>query len=109
MDTLKKLEKNGIHMSYEDVVKICERYRIAELSLFGSVIRDDFKENSDVDFIVVWENSSMNNDRWDFITIIDDFTRLLNREVDVIDVDELTNPIRRKSILSTCEMIYAVQ
>jgi len=109
MDTLKKLEKNGIHMSYEDVVKICERYRIAELSLFGSVIRDDFNENSDVDFLVVWENSSMNNDRWDFITIIDDFTRLLNREVDVIDVDELTNPIRRKSILSTCEMIYAVQ
>jgi len=109
MDTLKKLEKNGVHLTYEDVVKICEKYRIAELSVFGSAIRDDFNENSDVDFLVVWENYRKNNDRWDFITIIDDFSRLLNREVDVIDVDELTNPIRRKSILSTCEMIYAVQ
>jgi len=109
MDTLKKLEKNGIHLSYEDVVKICERYRIAELSVFGSAIRDDFNENSDVDFLVVWENYRMNNDTMDFVRIVDDFSHLISREVDVIDVDELTNPIRRKSILSTCEMIYAVQ
>jgi len=109
METLKKLEKNGINLKYEDVVTICEKYRIAELSVFGSAIRDDFNEKSDVDFLVVWENYRKNNDTWDFITIIDDFTRLLNREVDVVDVDELTNPIRRKSILSTCEMIYAVQ
>ena len=88
MDTLKKLEKNGIHLSYEDVVKICERYRIAELSVFGSAIRDDFNENSDVDFLVVWENYRKNNDTMDFLRIVDDFSQLISREVDVIDVDD---------------------
>ena len=50
MDTLKKLERNGVFLRYEDVVRICQKYKIVEMSVFGSSIRDDFKEDSDVDF-----------------------------------------------------------
>ena len=109
MDILKKLEKNGVHLKYEDVVKICEKYHLTELSIFGSAIRDDFKEDSDVDLLVVWENYLEKNQPWDFIDIRDDFKRLLNREVDIVDKDGIQNPIRREMILSTYEVVYAHQ
>jgi len=109
MDTLKKLEKNGVHLKYDDIVQICEKYHLTELSIFGSAIRDDFKEDSDVDILVVWDNYLKKNQPWDFIDIRDDFERLLNREVDIVDKDGIQNPIRRNMILSSYEVVYAHQ
>ena len=109
MNTLEKLERNGVHLKYEDVVRICEKYHISELSIFGSAIREDFHENSDVDILVVWEDYMNKNDSWDFITIVDDFEELLGREVDVIDKECIRNPIRREEIMSTHEVVYVTQ
>jgi len=108
-ETLKKLAKNGVHLNYNDVVKICKKYHISELSIFGSAIRDDFKEDSDVDILVVWENYRKKNNRWDFVTIVDDFSELLDREVDVVDKDGLKNPIRRADILANSEIVYVAK
>lgn len=106
MGILEKLEKNGVHLSYEDVVRICEKYQLSELSVFGSVIRDDFGVDSDVDILISYENV-WNNDPFDDLHIKWEFKELLNREIDIVDKDGLKNPIRREEILSTCEVIYA--
>ena len=109
MNVLDKLARNGITLTYEDIVRLCVKYHITKMSIFGSVLRDDFSNRSDVDILVSYENYKENNNPFDFLYIEDDFEQLLNREVDVVDIDELTNPIRRKKILSTCEVVYAVQ
>jgi hypothetical protein len=44
MNTLEKSEKNGIVFKYDDVVILCQKYQISELSIFGSSLRDDFKK-----------------------------------------------------------------
>jgi predicted nucleotidyltransferase len=107
--TLKKIERNGVYLDYKIIEQICKKYHISELSLFGSVLRDDFREDSDIDILLVWEDYKNKNNRWDFVYIVDEFKKLLGREVDVIDKEELTNPVRREDILSSLEVVYATQ
>ena len=107
MEVLNKMRKNGVDIKNEDIVRICEKYGIKELSVFGSSIRDDFREDSDVDFLVTFmENSKLT--LFDIVDLKDDFISILDREVDIVEKEALRNPIRKKIILSTAEVIYAV-
>jgi predicted nucleotidyltransferase len=107
MDIYKKLEKNGIYITHNDIERICKKYNLAELSIFGSSIRDDFNEDSDVDllisFINIWENHP-----FDLLYIEEEFKVLLNKNIDVVCKDGLKNPIRKKNILSNREILYAI-
>ena len=106
METIEKLQKNGVFLNYNDVIKLCKKYYVVELSIFGSSLRDDFNENSDVDILVSFERNS-NITLFDIIEIENEFTKLLNRKVDVVERESLKNPIRKNKILSTREIIYA--
>ena len=48
MNTYEKLKKNGLIVNPIDIERLCIKHKIKELSIFGSAIRDDFDENSDV-------------------------------------------------------------
>ena len=50
--------KLPIPLNTEKINNFCQRHRIRKLSLFGSILREDFRENSDVDFLVVFELDS---------------------------------------------------
>ena len=107
METIKKLEKNGIHFSFEELVELCEKYYLSELSIFGSSLRDDFNGESDIDILVSWKNYQKFNKPWDFINIEEDFKVLFNRKVDIVEKEALSNPIRRQDILAQSEILYA--
>jgi predicted nucleotidyltransferase len=106
MNTIEKLQKNGIFLNYDDIVILCEKYHINELSIFGSSLRDDFNKNSDIDILVSF-NEGSNITLFDIIELEKDFSELLNREVDIVEKESLKNPIRKDRILSTREIIYA--
>jgi len=106
VDTIEKLKKNGIFLSYNDIINLCNKYYIIELSVFGSSLRDDFTQNSDVDFLVSFDQNSKIT-LFDIIELENDFSKLLNREVDIVEKESLKNPIRKNKILSTREIIYA--
>jgi len=106
METMEKLQKNGVFLNYSDVKKICKKYFIIELSLFGSSIRDDFTQNSDIDFLVSFKQNSKIT-LFDIIELENEFAKLLNRKVDVVEKESLKNPIRKNKILTTREIIYA--
>ena len=106
METLMKLQKNGIYLHYEDIVSICERYRLSELSIFGSSIRDDFNEDSDIDILIAYEDV-WQNDPFDFLDIKEELEQLTGRAVDISFRDGLRNPIRREDILGSREILYA--
>lgn len=95
-----------------DPVKIkafCEKWKIKELSLFGSVLRDDFGPESDVDVLVSYSDG--------FVPRIDDILNaeeelktLFGRDVDLVDrlaVEQSHNYIRRRRILGMASRIYA--
>ena len=106
MSPLKKLERNGVHLKYEDVVRICQKYSICELSVFGSALREDFNDGSDIDILITYADV-WSNDPFDFMYIEEEFKQLLDREIDIVDKDAIRNPIRREDILATMEVIYA--
>ncbi|MCL1864820.1 MAG: nucleotidyltransferase domain-containing protein [Spirochaetes bacterium] len=58
METIEKLQKKGIFLKLDDVVLLCKKYHIVELSIFGSSIRDDFTQKSDVDILVSFDRNS---------------------------------------------------
>ena len=104
-NTLKKLERNGISIKYEDIVRLCEKYHISELSVFGSAIRDDFRDESDIDILVTFENL-FDISIFDLIDIESEFAKIVNRKAQVVIKESLKNPIRKKRILSTREVVY---
>ena len=106
METIEKLKKNGIFLNYNDIVFLCEKYNINELSIFGSSVRGDFTENSDVDILVSF-NKDSEITLFDIMDLEKEFSQLLKREVDIVEKESLKNPIRKNRILSTREIIYA--
>ena len=106
MDTIAKLKKNGIFINYNDIVLLCEKYSINELSIFGSSIRGDFTETSDVDILVSFAKDSEIT-LFDIMDLEKEFSQLMKRKVDIVEKESLKNPIRKNRILSTREIIYA--
>ena len=97
----------NIDIPVEKIRDFCQRWKIAEFALFGSVLRDDFRPDSDVDVLVTFEP----NDPWsyghDWFTMIGELERILGRRVDFVEKETLDNPYRRNEILRTRQVVYA--
>jgi len=95
-----------ITFNTEQLAEICRRYHVRELSLFGSVLRDDYRYDSDIDVLVEFEPDA----RIGFFGLAQlqrELTSLFGRPVDVVPKKGL-NPTIRQSVLTTSEVIYAV-
>jgi predicted nucleotidyltransferase len=101
--------KLQIAVPEDKIADFCQRWQITELALFGSVVRDDFHPDSDIDVLVTFAP----NTRWslfDLVTMEYELETILGREVDLVQrsaVEQAENYIRRKSILDNKETIYA--
>jgi predicted nucleotidyltransferase len=85
----------------------CRRWRIEELSIFGSALRADFGPESDLDILVSFDG----NARWslfDLIKMADELAEISGREVDLVEKGSLRNPFRRSEILNNRKVIYAI-
>lgn len=104
--TVDDIVRHRLRVEPERIAELCRKWRIAELSLFGSVLRDDFSDDSDVDLLVVFEP----NDGWglwDLMHCENEFAALFGRKVDLIEKKALENPFRRYEILRTSQLLYA--
>ena len=98
---------NGkISASPEEISVFCRRNRIREMAFFGSVLRDDFRPDSDVDVLVDFE-SNAGHSLFDFVRMEDELSRLFGRKVDLVEKHGLHNPFRRHEILRTRQVIFA--
>jgi predicted nucleotidyltransferase len=94
-----------IAFSEEEVKSFCRRWEVRELALFGSVLRDDFRSDSDVDVLVTFQDGA----GWSLLDIVsmkDELGRIFGREIDIVEKDAVRNPFMRQSILSS-EVLYA--
>ena len=99
--------KLAIALPKTAIANFCERWKIEEFYLFGSILRDDFHAESDVDVMVTFQP----NHSWGF-EIVDmkaELEDLFVRKVDFMtkkSIENSHNDIRRKEILSTAELVY---
>lgn len=84
----------------------CNKWRIYELSLFGSALREDFGDESDLDFLVSFDPDASWS-LWDMIEMRDELAALTGRAVDLVEKEGLRNPYRSREILTTRKVIYA--
>ena len=84
----------------------CHKWRIRELSLFGSALRADFGPDSDLDFLVSFEAGTP-LDIEALLDMKDELEARFGRPVDLVEKDVLRNPWRRREIMRTHQVIFA--
>jgi hypothetical protein len=98
----------AIALPVNTIQAFCQCWQIAELSVFGSILRDDFDADSDVDFLYVLKP----NTHWrlsDLINAEEELAQLLGREVDLVgkaSIEQSHNWLRKRNILSSAKVIY---
>lgn len=99
---------NRLAISEEQLIEVCRQWKIAELALFGSVLREDFRENSDIDLLISFAPDAPQG-LLTLARIKHQLEELLDRPVDLVikeAIQEGDNWIRRQEILSTAVIIY---
>ncbi|MEM9539201.1 MAG: nucleotidyltransferase domain-containing protein [Cyanobacteria bacterium P01_E01_bin.42] len=104
------LKQLPIALTQEVLVEFCQRWKVQELYLFGSVLREDFRPDSDVDLMVLFKPEA----RWgfEFVRMKDELEELLQRDVDLLtkeSIEKSHNWIRQEEILSTSRLIYVAR
>ena len=98
-----------IDIPMDRIKDFCHRWKIVELSLFGSVLREDFGPDSDVDVLVTFAPE----EHWgllDLVKMESELEEVFGRPVDLIEraaVETSENYIRRRHILNSLETVYA--
>ena len=100
---LKRLEVDAAALA-----AFCRKWRVAEMALFGSALREEFGPESDVDVLVTFEPDP-GWDLWDFTRFQGDLQKLLRRKTDVVERSALRNPFFRSEVMRTREVIYAAR
>ncbi len=88
--------------------EFCQQHKITELSVFGSILREDFNLDSDIDLLVKFDPNARIS-LMDMIKIENELKTLLNRNIDLVSkkaIENSKNWIRRQNILNNAEIIY---
>ncbi len=99
---------HGLILPGESLTKLCQHWQIVELSLFGSILREDFNADSDIDVLVKFSEEAKIT-FFDLDVIEQKLSQLFHRPVDVVTkqaIEKSHNPIRRKNILDSSKVIY---
>jgi uncharacterized protein len=94
-----------IPLSKAKVAAFCKHWKISEFSLFGSVLRDDFRPDSDIDVLVSFHQDASWS-LWNLIEMTEELEKMFGRKVDLVEKEALRNPYRRNSILAGREIYY---
>ena len=96
----------AIEIDKDRVIEFCQKWMIAEFSIFGSALRDDFHPDSDVDILITFLNDA-DWSLYDWVDMIDELKIIFGRKVDLLSSRGLRNPFRKREILKTRKVIYA--
>lgn len=100
--------RDRLGISAEQLTKFCQKWQVSELALFGSILRDDFRSDSDIDILVSYQPTAKRG-LFEKITMKEELEILLNRKVDLVSkqaINQSRNWLRRKNILDSAEVIY---
>ena len=101
--------KTKVSIPRKKLVEFCRRWKVSELALFGSVLRDDFQPTSDIDLLISFSPKARIS-LFDLVRMQNELKEIFGREVDLVErraIEKSENYIRRKNILSNTKVIYA--
>ena len=98
----------GLQLTLDEtrIAAFCRKWRVKELSVFGSALRKDFGSDSDVDVLVELQPGH-GLVMYDWLNMIEELRVIFGREVDLVAKGGLKNPFRRHHVLNNREVMYA--
>ncbi len=100
---------NNLGIEADKIADFCRRWKINKLAIFGSAVREELRDDSDIDLLVTFSGEA-NWTMFDHFKMEDELTHLFGREVDLINIraiEENPNPIIQNEILDSARQIYA--
>jgi len=101
----------SLDLDRPELAAFCRRWKVREIAAFGSVLRDDFRADSDVDLLVTFDPDA-NWGLLDQATMEGELEAILGRKVDLVSrraIERSANWIRRKAILESAEVIHVAR
>ncbi len=96
----------AIPVDYARLEEFCRKWRVKELAIFGSALREDFRPDSDVDVLVeLLPEHGLT--LYDWVDMVEELRAIFGRKVDLVAKGGLKNPFRRRAILRTAQVLYA--
>ena len=95
-----------VEKNLDKIRVLCRQYNVAKLFVFGSVLTNEFEENSDIDFLVNFSDIDLYDYADNYFDLKTSLEELLGREIDLLEDKAIKNPYLRKSIDSSKRLIY---
>ena len=97
-----------IRRNMAQIVALCEKHKVLQLYVFGSILTDKFNKNSDIDLTVVFDRDALPlipyaDNYFSFKFALED---LLNRDVDLVEYNAIKNPYFKEELDETKQLIY---
>jgi len=99
-----------LNLPHDRIAEFCRRWNVSELALFGSILRDDFRPDSDVDVLVTFPSVDATPSLFEHVDMQDELVEIFGRPVDLLTragVEDSRNPIRKRAILESARVVYA--
>ena len=97
---------NLIEQNTEIIKDLCKKHKVSSLFVFGSVLTNQFKKDSDIDFIVDFRNVDLYNYAENYFDLKYSLEKLFKRNVDLLEEKAIDNPYLRQSIDASKQLIY---
>ena len=95
-----------IERNIDGIKRLCNDHAVAKLSVFGSVLTDQFNDDSDIDFLVSFDNVPIEDYADNYLQLSMALSQLLGREIDLVEDKAIRNPIFRSNVDRTKVQIY---
>ena len=103
------MKLKNIELPMEQIKAFCDRWQVIEFALFGSILGDDFRPDSDIDVLITFSPTAKRG-LTETLQMCDELQAIFDRKVDLIvkaAIERSENWLRRKNILESAEIIYA--
>ena len=90
----------------DNIQALCEKHKVSRLFVFGSILTDNFRNNSDIDFLVDFSEVDVYDYADNYFDLKKSLENLLKRQVDLLEEKALKNPYLKQSIDSSKKLIY---
>lgn len=100
-----KISENNL----KRIKNLCEKYKVKTFSAFGSVTRDDFRDDSDIDFLVDFDEKDPFKYTDLYFQLRENLEKLLKRQIDLVEERGIKNTFFKKELDNTKVLIYGQQ
>jgi uncharacterized protein len=88
------------------IKKLCDKHKVKELYIFGSLLTDKFNESSDIDLLIQFGKVNLIEYFDNYMDLKEELETLLNRPIDLVENQAIRNPIFRRIVDREKELVY---